>query len=112
MKKILITLVLASFLFSLPVLGEGREAITSDETQLPTSVQSGLPALLQSISVGVGIKRRRRRRVRRYYRRRVRRHYRRRVRARGLPRRAVVRYKGRTYVVTRKGRRVYVRPRR
>jgi hypothetical protein len=90
MKKFLISLVLATFLFTMPVFSEGREALAGDETQLPpTLVQTGSQALLQTITVGVG--RRHRRswwRRKRHMRRRARRHNRRRWSRRwGLPRR-------------------------
>jgi hypothetical protein len=89
MKKFLISIVLATFLFAIPVFSEGREASESNETQLPTTAaQTGSPALLQTITVGIG-RRHRRRWWRRHVRRRTRRRMRRRARRRGwtLPRR-------------------------
>jgi hypothetical protein len=90
MKKFLISMVLATFLFTMPVFGEGREALAGDETQLPpTLAQTGSPVLLQSITVGIGRRHRRRwwRRHNRRWRNRDggRRH--RRGRRWGLPRR-------------------------
>jgi hypothetical protein len=89
MKKFLISLVLATFLFSMPVFSEGREALGGDETPLPpTLAQTGSLSLLQSITVGIG-----RRHRRRWRRRSLRRHNRkwrnrgRRGRRWGLPRR-------------------------
>ncbi len=80
MKKFLTALVLATFLLSEPVLSEGREVLEGDDTQLPvTLIQPGSPHSLQTISLGIG--RRRRRRVRRrswWLRRRARWHNRRR----------------------------------
>ena len=70
MKKFLITVVLATFLFSIPVFSEGREALAGEDTQLPpTLTQTGSHALLQTITIGVG-----RRRNRRWRRRAWRRH--------------------------------------
>jgi hypothetical protein len=100
MKKFLITLMLLIFLFDVPVFSEGREALAGDETQLPpTLVQTGSQALLQTITVGVGRRRRswRRRtwwrRNRRWHsRRRARWHNRRRWR---LPRRGRIRVRTR-----------------
>ena len=37
LKKLLITFVLVSFLFSMPVFSEGYEALAIEETQLPVS---------------------------------------------------------------------------
>ncbi|MBA3766407.1 MAG: hypothetical protein H0W99_05350 [Acidobacteria bacterium] len=66
MKKTLITIVLATFLLSMPVSSEGRENPSGIEIQaISTSILSNAPAFLQSIGIG------RRRSVRR---RRVRRH--------------------------------------
>lgn len=60
MKKFLIKLLLVTFLFTLPVFSEGSEAMAGEETQLPETVQTGSPALLQSITIGVGRRRNRR----------------------------------------------------
>jgi hypothetical protein len=86
MKKFLISLVLATFLFTMPVFSEGREALAGDESQLPTTLaQTGSQALLQSITIGVGRRRRRSwRRNRRWHGRRWGRRHNRRW---GLPRR-------------------------
>lgn len=69
MKKFLTKLVLATFLLSMPVFSEGREALAAEETQLPVTLQGGSPALLQSISIGIGRRRRRRMRRRAWWRR-------------------------------------------
>src|ERR1044071_6690406 len=96
MKKFLISIVLATFLFTIPVFSEGREeALGEDETPLPpTLVQAGSPSLLQTITVGIGRRRHRRwrRRTRRHiHRMGVRRRRHRRVRRLGLPRRGRIR---------------------
>lgn len=97
MKKFLISIVLATFLFTMPVFSEGREeALGEDETPLPpTLVQAGSPALLQTITVGIGRRRNRRwrRRAWRRHNRRMhnRRRWNRRVRRLGLPRRGRIR---------------------
>lgn len=101
MKKFLITLVLATFLFTMPVFSEGREALAGDESQLPpTLAQTGSQALLQSITIGVG-RRRRRHYRRRSWRRNRRWHSRRRARWNnrrrwGLPRRGRISVRTRT----------------
>ena len=87
MKKFLISIVLATFLFTIPVFSEGREALEGNETQLlSTAAQTGSPSLLQSITVGIG-RRHRRRWWRRKHRRNRRRWARRHGRRWGLPRR-------------------------
>lgn len=67
MKKTLISIVLASFLLSMPVSSEGRSMNPSgDEIQtVSTPVSSSAPAFLQSIGIGVRRRTRRRRRVHR-----------------------------------------------
>ena len=72
LKKLLVTFVLATFLFGMPVFSEGREALENEETQLPVSAQTGSPSLLQSITIGIGRRRRRRARRRAWWRRRAR----------------------------------------
>jgi hypothetical protein len=73
MKKFLTKLMLATFLFTMPVFSEGSEALVDEESQLPVTVQTGSLALLQSISIGIG-RRRNRRWRRRAWRRRARMH--------------------------------------
>jgi hypothetical protein len=72
MKKTLITIVLSTFLLSMPVSSEGREVNPSgDEIQaISTPVSSSAQAFLQTIGIG----RRRTVHRRRMVRRRVRRH--------------------------------------
>jgi hypothetical protein len=73
MKKFLINLVIATFLLSMPVFSEGREALEGEETQLPvTLTQTSSHASLQTISIGVGRRRNRRWRRRSAWRRRAR----------------------------------------
>lgn len=85
MKKTLITLVLSTFLLSMPVASEGRGTEPSDDEvqAVSTPVSSTAPAVLQSIGIG------RRRTVRRHRRRMVRRRMR--VRRRVTHRRRMVR---------------------
>lgn len=75
MKKTLITIVLATFLLSMPVSSEGREVnLSGEEIQIVSSpVSSSAPAFVQSIGIGRRRSVRRRRRVRRMVRRRMRR---------------------------------------
>ncbi len=75
MKKTLITLVLATFLLSMPVSSEGREVnLSGDEIQdVSLPVSSSAPAFVQSIGIGRRRSVRRRRRVRRMVHRRMRR---------------------------------------
>jgi hypothetical protein len=66
MKKTLITVVLATFLLSMPLASEGRESLPGDELQTNALTVSTIsPALLQSIGIGRRRTVRRRRRVRR-----------------------------------------------
>ena len=78
MKKTLITIVLSTFLLSMPVLSEGREVnMSGDEIQaVSTPVSFSAPSFLQTIGIGRRRAVRRRRMVRRRLRvrRRVRRH--------------------------------------
>ena len=89
MKKTLITLVLSTFLLSMPVASEGRSTEPfDDEIQaVSTPVPSTAPAFLQSIGIGRRRTYPRRRMVRR--RMRVRRAVRRRVRRRVMHRRVI-----------------------
>ncbi|MGB7926124.1 MAG: hypothetical protein WCF57_22985 [Pyrinomonadaceae bacterium] len=59
MKKLLTKLMLVTFLFSMPVFSEAGEALAGEETQLPVIAQTSSAALLQSISIGIGRRRRR-----------------------------------------------------
>ena len=65
MKKTLITIVLTTFLLSIPVSSEGREVNPSgDEIQAVSSpVSSSAPAFLQTIGIGRRRTVRRRRRI-------------------------------------------------
>lgn len=92
MKKTLISIVIATFLLSMPVASEGRDKPSGDEIQaVSTLVSSAAPAFLQSIGIGRRrtVRRRRRmmRRVVRHRRRVARRtiHRRRRGRRIGIP---------------------------
>ena len=91
MKKTLITLVLSTFLLSMPVASEGRSTVPSDDEiqAVSTPVSSTAPAFLQSIGIGRRRTFRRRRMVRR--RMRVRRRVRRRVMHRRVVRHRIVR---------------------
>lgn len=98
MKKTLISIVLATFLLSMPVSSEGREVMTpsGDEIQAVSSpISSSAPSFLQSIGIGRRRTVRRRRMVRRMVRRRSR--VRRRVRRhrRVMVRRTIRRNRGR-----------------
>jgi hypothetical protein len=103
MKKFLISLVLTTFLFTVPVFSEGREAaLGGDQTPVPPTLsQTGSPALIQSITVGIGRRRRRGwrrrawRRNRRMHNRRWARRHNRRWRRLGLPRRGRIRVRTR-----------------
>ena len=93
MKKFLISVVLATFLTSMPVgASEGREILSGDETEaIAQPISSTAPAFLQSIGIGRRrTVRRRRRAVRRVirHRRRMRRRV---IRNRGLHRGAYMR---------------------
>lgn len=89
LKKLLVTFLLATFLFGEPIFSEGRKALASEETQLPVSAQTGSPSLLQSITIGIGRRRRRRARRRAWWlRRRAKHRKNRRWRRWGLPVRA------------------------
>ena len=71
MKKTLISIVLATFLLSLPVMSEGREVVnpSDDRVQaISTSIPSNATAFAQSIGIG---RRRSVRRRRRVHRRRI-----------------------------------------
>lgn len=72
LKKLVITFLLVTFLFGMPVFSEGHEVLENEETQLPVSAQNGSPFLLQSITIGIGRRRRRRARRRAWWRRRAR----------------------------------------
>lgn len=74
MKKFLTKLMLVTFLCAMPVFSEGHEALAGEETQLPVIVQTGSTALLQSINIGIGRRRRRNARRRSWWRRNRRRH--------------------------------------
>ena len=92
MKKTLITIVLATFLLSIPVSSEGREVTPSSvEIQaVSTPVTASTPSYLQSI--GIGRRRTVRRRRRMFRRRMVRRsvvRHRRVIRRRAIRRRRV-----------------------
>jgi hypothetical protein len=89
MKKTLITIVLSTFLLSMPVPSEARENLSRDETQANSlTVTTVTNASLQSIGIG---RRRTVRRRRRVVRRAVRRNMVRRNRGRHLRRGAYMR---------------------
>jgi hypothetical protein len=72
MKKTLITLVLSTFLLSMPVASEARTEPSGEEVQaISTPVSSSAPAFLQSIGIGRRRTVRRRRMVRRRVHRRT-----------------------------------------
>lgn len=74
MKKTLITLVLSTFLLSMPVASEGRsgsEQLNEEIQAMSTPVSSTAPAFVQSIGIGRRRTVRRRRRVRRRVHRRM-----------------------------------------
>lgn len=74
MKKTLITLVLSTFLLSMPVASEGRsnvEQSSEDIQAVSTPVSTNAPAFLQSIGIGRRRTVRRRRMVRRRVHRRM-----------------------------------------
>jgi hypothetical protein len=77
MKKLIIALVLATFLFSMPVFGAERERALNDEEMQEAATTTGPFLSLQSIGIG---RRRTVRRTRRRIRRRTIRRARRRIR--------------------------------
>jgi hypothetical protein len=90
MKKTLITIVLSTFLLSMPVPSEASENLLREEIQANSLPVSNVPAVtLQSIGIGRRRTVRRRRRVRRMVRRSMRRNRGRHLRRGAYMRRSV-----------------------